>query len=263
MDTGRYESAEESDLPPEGGAPRGRSRVAGARATRALLRRRRRSWMIVGGGVAIIGAVIAVVLLTSGSAQPTAIPNDFITTFQPGELQQVPGACQVIPAATVQHYLPGKVKQAAPLPVNGKLESACNWTLDHPPAYRLLELDMLAYSPNGLASGNGSATNNAIDTYTQTLQNLQAPAKKSVASAATVTPLSGLGNQAFRAMQEFHVGGAISDEATVVIRFHNVIVTVELSGLEHSNKGNYGPVNKSQLTNAALAFAQAAYASLH
>jgi hypothetical protein len=64
-------------------------------------------------------------------------------------------------------------------------------------------------------------------------------------------------------MQVFRVGGAISDEATVIIRFHNVIVTVKFSGLEHSNKGHYGPVDKSQLATGALAFAQAAYASLH
>jgi hypothetical protein len=64
-------------------------------------------------------------------------------------------------------------------------------------------------------------------------------------------------------MQVFRVGGAVSDQAMVVIRFHNVIVTVELSGLEHSNKGNYGPVDKPQLAAAALSFAQAAYASLH
>ncbi len=75
--------------------------------------------------------------------------------------------------------------------------------------------------------------------------------------------LTGIGDGAFSAIQVFHVGGAVSDTATVVIRFHNVIVQAELSGLEHSNKGHYGPVNQSQLSQGALAFAQAAYASLH
>jgi hypothetical protein len=248
---------------PDDEAPRGRSREIGARARRTLLRKRRRWFIVAGGAVVAIAAVLVVVFVTRGGNQTAVIPNDFITTFQPGELQQVPNACEVIPAATVQQYLPGKVKQAAPLPVNGKLGSACNWTLDHQPVYRLLELSMQAYAPNGLASGNGSATNAATDAYSQTLQGLQNPSKHSVNAGATVTMLSGLGDQAFSAMQVFHVGGAVSDEATVVIRFHNVIVTVELSGLERSNKGHYGPVSKAQLASAAQAFAQAAYASLH
>ena len=70
-----------------------------------------------------------------------------------------------MPAATVQQYLPGKVKVASPLPVDGAAESACNWTIDQAPVYRLLELNLLAYAPNGLASGDGSATYAAIDAY--------------------------------------------------------------------------------------------------
>jgi hypothetical protein len=248
---------------PDDDPPRGRSGAIGVRARRALLRKRRRSFIVLGGVAAAVAAILVVVFATRGGNQAAVIPNDFITTFQPGELQQVPNACQVVPPATVQQYLPGKVKQAAPLPINGKLGSACNWTLDHQPVYRLLELSMQAYAPNGLASGNGSATNAAADAYDVTFEGLRTPSRHSVNPGATVTTQSGLGDQAFSAMQVFHVGGAVSDEATVVIRFHNVIVTVELSGLEHSNKGHYGPVDKTQLSSAALAFAQAAYASLH
>lgn len=267
--SGHYGDADEERFPAEDDTGRGRGRgrggsqAIGRRARRALLRKRRRSFVVVGGAIVAIGAVLAVVLFARGQTNSALIPNDFISTFQPGELQKVPAACGVIPAATVQQYLPGKVKQAAPLPVNGQLGSACDLTVDHQPVYRLLELNMLAYSPDGLASGNGSATNAAIDSYSQTLQTLQNPPKKSAVAPAAVTILPGLGNEAFSAMQVFHVGGAVSDEATVVIRFHNVIVTVEFSGLEHSNKGQYGPVNKSQLATAALSFAQAAYASLH
>lgn len=253
------------DLPfiPDEDAPPRRQQPAGGRARRTLLRKRRRSFVMIGGAVVAIGVVLAVLFLNRGGAQGANISSDLITTFQPGELQQVPNACQVIPAATVQQYLPGKVKQAAPLPIDGKLGSACNWTLDHQPVYRLLELNMLAYAPNGLASGNGSATNAARDAYDTTLQGLQSPPKGAVGGNATVTTLSGLGDGAFSAMQVFRVGGAVSDTATVVIRYHNVIVTVEVSGLEHSNKGHYGPVDKNQLAAAALAFAQTAYASLH
>ena len=55
----------------------------------------------------------------------------------------------------------------------------------------------------------------------------------------------------------------MTDVATVMVRYHNVVVTVTLNGLEHSNHGSYGPVSQSQLTATALAFAQAAEASLH
>jgi hypothetical protein len=47
------------------------------------------------------------------------------------------------------------------------------------------------------------------------------------------------------------------------VRYHNVIVTVTLNGLDHSNRGSYGPVSSSALSAAALAFAQAAEATLH
>ncbi len=168
-----------------------------------------------------------------------------------------------MPAATVQRYLVGKVKVASPLPVNGAAESACNWTIDQPPVFRLLELNVLAYAPNGLASGDGSATFAAIDAYDSALQRLQSPPKPAPDPRATVTTLPGFGNQAFSAWQVFRRGGAVTDVATVVVRYHNVVVTVTLNGLEHSNRGSYGPVSKSDLSAAALAFAQAAEASLH
>jgi hypothetical protein len=75
--------------------------------------------------------------------------------------------------------------------------------------------------------------------------------------------LSGLGNEAFTATQVFSRGGAVTDVATVVVRYHNVVVSVTLDGLQHSNRGNYGPVSLPSLSSAALAFAQAAEAALH
>jgi hypothetical protein len=172
----------------------------------------------------------------------------------------VPNACHVVPAATVAQYLPGTPKVAAPLPVNGSLGSACNWTVDKPPLYRLMQVNLDAYAPNGLASGNGSATRAATDAYGLALQALQSPPKNAPSSRATVQVLSGFGNQAFSALQVFHVGGAVTDVATVIVRYRNVVVTVTLNGLEHSNKGNYGPVSKPQLAAAAMAFALAAEA---
>jgi hypothetical protein len=255
---GRHQARPEDE---ETAAPR---RVPGGRAMRAAARRRRRWLIMLAVVVVLAGGVTAAVLLTGGGPSPASVtPNALITTFQPGELQRVPNACDSVPAATVAQYLPGKVKVAAPLPVNGSLESACNWTVDKAPVYRLLDLDTLAYAPSGLASGDGSATFAAIDAYAGTLQSLRSPAKKSFEPRATVSTLTGLGDEAFSATQVFHVGGAVTDVATVVVRFHNVIVTVTLDGLQHSNRGDYGPVSLSQLSSAAQAFAEAAEASLH
>ena len=248
--------AEEAVPPP-------RTRAPGGRALRAAARRRRR-WFFTGGGVVVVaGAVLAVVLLTGSRPVPAEVtPGALITTFQPGELRQVPDACHVVPGATVQQYLPGTPKVASPLPVDGSAASACNWTVDKPPLYRLMQVNLNAYAPNGLASGNGSATRAATDGYDLALQDLQAPPKGSPAARATVQVLSGFGNQAFSALQVFHVGGAVTDVATVMVRYRNVVVTVTLNGLEHSNKGNYGPVSKTQLAAAAMAFARAAEGSL-
>lgn len=261
------EAGAEEDLPPD--LPRERrGRGDGARGDRALraAARKRRRWLLTGGGVAVLAAVaVAVVLLTGGHQAPASVtPGSLITTFQAGELRQVPNACHVVPAATVQQYLPGKAKVASPLPVNGSAGSACNWTIDQPPTYRLMELNLQAYAPNGLASGDGSATFAATDAYQLALQELQTPPKNSpAASRATVRVLSGFGSQAFTAQQVFHVGGAVTDVATVMVRDHNVVVTVTLDGLARSNRGNYGPVSQSQLAQAAMAFAQAAEKSLH
>jgi hypothetical protein len=235
----------------------------GGRAMRAAARKRRR-WLVLAGGLVAAGVVIAVVLLLRSGPGPAAVtPGTLITTFQPGELRQVPNACGTVPTAMVRQYLPGKVSQASPLPVNGAAESACNWTVDSPPVYRLMELNLLAYAPNGLASGDGSATFAAIDGYDSALQAIGDPPKHSPNPRATATSLSGFGNQAFSALQVFHEGGAITDVATVLVRYHNVVITVTLDGLEHSNRGSYGPVSPSALSAAALAFAQAAEASLH
>jgi hypothetical protein len=249
------------DQPAAPGGRAGRS-APGRRARRAA--RRRRRWLIMLAGLAVVaGGVTAAVVVPGGPAPAPVTPGALITTFQPGELQTVPDACQTVPAATVQRYLPGPVKQAAPLAIDGTAESVCNWTIDRAPVYRLLELDLLAYAPNGLASGDGSATNAAMDAYAQALRNLRNPPRHSADPRATVSLLGGLGNEAFSATQVFRRGGAVTDVVTVVVRFHNVIVTATLNGLEHSNQGNYGPVSQSELSAAALAFAQAAEAALH
>jgi hypothetical protein len=250
-----------SDPPRAPGGRAGRP-AAGGRALRAAASRRRRWLVMIAGLVVVAGGVTAAVVLPGGPAPAPVVPGGLITTFQPGELQTVPDACGTVPAATVQHYLPGQVKQASPLPIDGSAESACDWTIDQAPVYRLLALNLLAYAPSGLASGDGSATYAAVDAYSETLQDLQDPPRHSADPRAAVTTLSGLGNEAFSATQVFRRGGAVTDVATVVVRYHNVIVTATLNGLERSNRGTYGPVSMSELSAAALAFAQAAEATL-
>jgi hypothetical protein len=243
--------------------PPGSPRVQGGRARRAAARKRRQWYLLAGGLAGLIAGATAVGLVLGGAPGPApVVPNALITSFQPGEFQQVPDACDSVPGSTVQQFLPGKVKVASPLPVDGSAESACNWSIDRAPVYRLLELNLLAYAPNGLASGNGSATSAAIDAYASSLQNTEHPPKDSPDPRATVTLLSGLGNEAFSSLQVFREGGAVTDVATVIVRYHNVIVTVTVNGLQHSNRGNYGPVSRAQLSAAALAFAEAAEAGL-
>ncbi len=242
----------------------GPDRGPGGRALRAAARRRRRWFLLGGGAVVVAGAVLAVVLLTGGGpGRRRSRPARSSPRSSRASCARCPNACHVVPAATVQQYLPGTPKVASPLPVDGSAASACNWTIDKPPLYRLMQVSLNAYAPNGLASGNGSATRAATDAYDLPLADLQAPPKDSPSARATVQVLSGFGDQAFSALQVFHVGGAVTDVATVMVRYHNVVVTVTLNGLEHSNKGNYGPVSTTQLAAAAMAFARAAEASLH
>jgi hypothetical protein len=213
--------------------------------------------------VVAAGSVTAVELLQGGPGPASVVPGGLITTFQPGELKTVPNACGTVPAATVQRYLPGKAKVASPLQFGGPAQSACDWTIDQPHVYQLMQLNLEAYAPTGLANGNGSATDAAIDAYATTLQGLKDPPKDSAAPPAAVTSLGGLGNEALSAVQVFRRGGAVTDVATVVIRYRNVVVTATLNALDHSNTGDYGPVSVSGLSAAALAFAQTAEATLH
>ncbi len=223
----------------------------------------RRPLLWAGAAVAVIAAVVATVLsLEGGSGPATVVPGSLITTFLPGEIQKVPSACSSVSGATLGTYLPGKRKVAAPPALDGVLDSQCNWTLDHKPAYRLLQLDMQAYAPSGLASGDGSATFAAIDAYDQALQQKQNPPRSTGAPAAHVTIVPGLGTAAFTATQVYHVGGAITDIATTVIRYRNVVITVILDGLDRSNNGEYGPVSMSDLSSGSLAAGRDAYAKL-
>lgn len=213
--------------------------------------------------IVVVAAVVAVVLVLPGGSGPASVtPGSLITTFLPGEIQKVPAACGSVPAGTLATYLPGPRKMAVPPALDGSLDSQCDWTLDQRPTYRLLQLDIQAYAPNGLASGDGSATFAAIDAYDQAMQQRENPARSSGAPKAQVTTVAGLGTAAFTATQVYQVGGAITDMATAIVRYHNVVITVQLNGLDRSNKGGYGPVSMSDLSAGALAVARDAFAKI-
>ncbi len=226
-----------------------------SREERRVGRRKRRRLLIAAGSVLAVVAAALGYLLSGGPGAANLGFGGFVTQFQQGELQQVPNPCTAVPAATLGKYLPGKIKQAAP-PLNSGANTECTWTLDAAPTYRVLQVQLVAYSPSGLASGNGSATFAAQDAYESFQNGFTSPGPKSGQPKAAVKNLAGMpgGNDtsAFQATQVFNRGGATMDVANVLVRYRNVIITVVVDGLEQSSKGkNYGPVSMSDLTAAA------------
>jgi hypothetical protein len=255
--------------PMEAFSERWRRRGSESRGERRADRQKRRRLFVIGGGAAavVIAVVVYIVIsVTGGGGNPAGVGlNSLITSFLPGEIQQVPNACDTVSSATLGQYLPGQTRVAVP-PLNSGLNTQCTWTLDKAPLYRVLEVNIEAYTPSGLASGDGSATFAAIDAYAEDQQLKQDPGARSGQPKATVTNLSSMpgGNDtvAFQATQVFNVNGATTDVATVVVRYRNVIITVVMNGLDHSGVGNYGPVAMSDLTTAAQAVAQEAAGKL-
>ena len=233
--------------------------------TREDVRRRNRLWIIGGCAVAAIiitvGSVLYVKVFRGGHAGTVGF-GALVTTFLPGEIQQVPNACDSVSQATLSQYLPGGQPEIASPPLNGGADSQCTWTLDDVPTYRVIEVDISAFSPSALASNNGSATYAAIDAYANDLTVMEHPS--SGQPTATITTDSGLGNDAFAATQVYNTNGATTDKATVIVRYHNVIVTVVVNGTQHAvtSKGTYGPVSMSTLTAAAQQVASQATAHL-
>jgi len=236
--------------PPPRVRPRGRQAAARARRTR----RSARAWGAILAAAVVIGAGIW--WLTGRSSPPARLPDAMVTTFLPGEFQTVPNACTAVTAATLNSYLPGKRIVASPQSLDGGEASLCSWTLDARPLYRLLNVQVQAYSPNGLASGDGSATFAAIDAYGQALQQKASPPRATRLPKAAITTLSGLGKgtKAFAAYQQASSAGVTTDLLTVVVRDRNVVVTAVLEG--DSGRGGYGPVSVSQLQAGAEAAAR-------
>jgi hypothetical protein len=237
-----------------------------AQATRA--RRAKRRLVAAGSLVAAAAlvAVLVIVLLPGAKRAPTGI-SGFVTTYQPGELRSVPSTCGTVSAGTLGQYLPGSLTKVSLPGLTGKSSSQCDWTLDHKPMYRLLEVIATAYAPSGLASGNGSATAAATDAFTQARYGYLNPAKGSDLPRAQINTVSGLGKEAFSAFQVLKVGAhtpaeVTTDRITVLARYRNVLITVEFSGIDHAGQGGYGPVEPSLLQAGAVAAAREVLAKL-
>jgi hypothetical protein len=228
-------------------------RAQANRARRA--RRRLHVWGGVAGGAAVVAAGIYF-LVSGGSGAAPAVANGFVTTYQPGEYRSVPDMCSVVSPATLAAYLPGKPARAFLPGLTGNSGNQCDWTLDHKPAYRLLQVTAQAYAPSGLASGNGSATSAAQDGYAQARQAKLDPPKATRQPPARLTTIPGLGTAAFSAYQVIKAGGDTTDRVTLVVRIRNVLVTVQFSGLDHASRGSYGPVSPGQLKTGAVAVAR-------
>jgi hypothetical protein len=204
---------------------------------------------------AAIAAIVAV-LVSGGSAPGNAGNDGFITTYQRGEIKAAPSTCDSVSTATLSQYLPGKLARAVLPGLSGDSSNQCAWTLDRKPVYRLLQVSATAYAPSGLVAGNGSATSAAEDAYNAARQAQLHPPRGTHQPRAQVTPVSGLGPAAFSGFQVITVGGARTDRVTLVVRFRNVIIAVQFSGLDHARQGGYGPVSPSLLRAGAIAAAK-------
>jgi hypothetical protein len=221
----------------------GRSRVAAAR------RRRSRRRLLTWGAAAIVIVVIAAVIVILN--QPAPVRSRFVTTLQKGELPAVPDACRAVSTVTLSQYLPGDIRRIQPFA--SALKSQCTYTVDARPVFRVLNASMQAYQPAGyIVAGNGSATANAVYSFGQQRDLLLRPPKRSPQPPATITPLTGLGQQAFSAVQQFH-GSILTDWVTVVVRYRNVLIT---ASLEAQASGGFGPVSLAELRTGAMTVAR-------
>jgi hypothetical protein len=239
-------------------------------------RKRRRTLFAIGGALVVVIAVAVYFLgFNSSNGSANLGLGSLVTQFLPGEVQSVPDACNTVSSATLSQYLPGTTKQAAP-PLNSGTNTECSWTLDNAPTYRVLQIQIVAYTPSALVAnpngtglvpaGNGSATYAAEAGFASSEYTLAHPASDSGQPKAAIAPLSGMpgGNDtsAFSATQVFSKNGQ-NDDATVYVRYRNVIVTASLQGLNQTTGAKkYGPVSMSDLTAAAKVIARQVIAKI-
>jgi hypothetical protein len=227
---GETERGSDGGGAPDGGAAqptgaRSLTRRQGRAAATRLRKSRRRvyRWSAIAVVVCVVGAVTAV-LATSSSPKPQL----FVTSLQAGEFRSVPSACGSVSAAVLTQYLPGSGRTTTSQQ-SSTTDSQCSFTVDAKPVFRLLEVTTVAYQPFAAASGDGSASANAKDNLALVKATLADEPKNSPLSRAHITPLAGLGQQAFAGYQQETAGSIVSDVVTVVVLERNALITVELS----------------------------------
>lgn len=232
---------------PAAGAGAGRAIRRHGRAAQARLRKSRRRvyWR---GGVAIVACVVAAgiaILVTQPSPKPK-LP--YVTQLLPGEYKAVPDSCTAVSNAVLNTYLPttGRIRTQT---ASGSGESQCSFTVDHKPDFLVLEVTAQMFQPFAAASGDGSASDNALDNFQADKDNLAHPPKHSPLPSAQISTLTGTGQRAFMAFQAEHVRGVITDVVTEEIQERNVVVTVELQGQESGH--GFGPVSPTAMEAAA------------
>jgi hypothetical protein len=226
--------------------PRRRGRAAATRLRKSRRRVHR-----------IAGAAIIVVVLAAGGVLlfglPKSTPLPYVTSLQKGEYKSVPDACKAVSAGVLNQYLPGPGRTQVQ-EQSGGADSECSFTIDHKPAFLVLDVTAQEFQPFAAATGDGSATANARDSFGQDRQALARPPKRSPLEPAVITTAARLGQQAFTAFQPEHVAKITTNVVTVVVRERNVLITVSLSGQESGH--GFGPVPESTLQAGARAAAE-------
>jgi hypothetical protein len=237
-----------SDPPAAPGRARRRS---GRRAAAARLRKSRRR-VLRWSAVAIVACVIAAVV-TAVVTHHTAKPLPYVTALQKGEFKSVPDACTAVSPAVLSQYLPGASRTTV-ASVATATDSGCSFTVDSKPRFLVLSVTAESYQPFAAASGDGSASDNALDNFITVRATLLKPPKRSPVPPAVITPLAGLGSRAFTAVTREHAGRIMTDLVTVAVLERNVIITIGLQGQESG--GGFGPVDLPALETGAQAVAR-------
>lgn len=235
--------------PPRLGRRPGRSRAAATR------RRKSKRRLVTWGGVAIVIVIlVGVVFALTRSPAPK---SRYVTTLQKGEIRAVPDACKVVGAAGLRQLLHGTPKSIQPY--RDLAQSQCTYTVDAKPVFRVLTISVQAYNASlTVPVGNGSATSDAKYTFVQQHHLLAHPLKHTPQPPATIVPVSGLGDEAFSAVQIFRTK-SVTGLVTVLARYRNVLITASFQG---QSSGGFGPVTVSELRSGALSVARAALADV-
>jgi hypothetical protein len=254
-----YDVAANAAADGEAAAPVSRTarRLAGRRAAAARLRRSRRR-VVRWGGLAIVVCVIAAVAAAIALNQP-APKLPYVTGLQKGEFKSVPNSCTDVTPAVLNQYLPATGRTSTE-EFSGPSASECTFTVDRRPLFVVLEVDAQAYLPFAAASGNGSASQNALDNMRTARAALAAPGKHAALPAATITALTGFGQKAFSALQHGHVAGFMTDVVHVLVLERNVLITISVQGQESGH--GFGPVSDATLEAAAQAAARSVLAQV-